>query len=251
MQFFLFFIAARMWWSNHKINNYLKRQLATEQKCRNDTSTVAAGWDHFKINKIKRRFRIADYKNTVWCHHLAYKTIAWQEFLLYLLSAMFSSSSDEELCAQCSTGSAVNLPTDAIRPRRHHESKAFRSGITDVLRLGEVNVGVCASWLQPSRQCEGAGRGKRVSGSHLVCLCFRRLVREGAPCCSGPSKTEPTWAKPNQRSRGLASPPDCLSGYLRVFWGGVTACYHTHSGGTRLWCHPGDSNLQDPLIRSR
>lgn len=156
---FSFFIAAYMWWSNQKINNYLKRQLATEQKRQNDTSTVAAGWDHFKINKIKRRLRIADYKNTVWCHHLPYKTIAWQEFLLYLLSAMFSSSSDEELCAQCSTGSAVNLPTDAMRPRRHHESKAFRLGITDVLRLGEVNISGCASWLQPSRQCEGAGGG--------------------------------------------------------------------------------------------
>lgn len=115
MQFLLQLI-----WSNHRINNYFKCE-QTDSKHPGDTYTLLQhGWLlSSKINhhKIKRRNGIADLKNTVSCHHAARcmkkeKKNNVTVIPLYLLSAMLSNSSDEELCAQCSTEVlGICLPT--------------------------------------------------------------------------------------------------------------------------------------------
>lgn len=101
--------------------------------------------------------------------------------------------------------SVVNLPTNAPRTRQHHESRLFRSMITDVLYLDDVKAVFVLAGC--SQQCSGAGRkgkGIAVSGSHPVCLCLGSRWKKRYPAGRGPPNLSPH--RPDQ-SRGAPSWP--------------------------------------------
>lgn len=138
---------------------------------------------------------------------------------LYLLSAMLSNSSDEELCAQCSA--EVSLPTNAPRPGNTMKA--------DYSAQGSL---MCFIWMRWKRRlCSLAvaqpavlgsreeGKGLTGSGSHPACLCSGSRRKKRYPAALGPPKN---WAHTDQtKAEGLQAglSPDCLSRYLRVYWG--------------------------------
>lgn len=104
------------------------------------------------------------------------------------------------------TGTCIQNNVITVIPPLEHllllsDSRAsgalLHSGSTKVPHLEEVNTFV--------KTREGKGSASLVATQSI----FIQPVEEEVPCCSGPSKTEPTQAKPKQPSAKLASP--CLA----------------------------------------
>ncbi|CAJ1080346.1 unnamed protein product [Xyrichtys novacula] len=147
------------------------------------------------------------------------------------LFLLVSDSSDEELCAQCKK--ACEAAHRRTYTRQHHESRLFRSMITDVLYLDEVRavcesmcvcvcVSVCAG-CRPGSSVRVEKWGICVSGSLPV-------EEEEAPRRSGPlQKLNPHTDQTKARELQAGLSPDRLSRYLREYQGGewaLAACYH-------------------------
>lgn len=154
-------ITADIWWSNHKINNYFKcncRRYRAET-FRWHFHSVAAGFGPFKQNKSlkdqKKTWNCWLKKNTASCHH-AVRCInnIMTGIPLYLLSAMLSNSSDEELCAHCSTEVLwICLRTHLDQAGNTRKADCSAQGSLMCFVWMRWKRCVCVSWLQPSQQC--------------------------------------------------------------------------------------------------
>lgn len=167
-----------------------------------------------------------------------------------MLSAGLSNSSDGELCAKYSTKVLwICLPTYQDQAAPWKQTIPLNDHWCALSGWGES--GVCVSWLQPSHAAvwesrEGRGGSIIVPASHpvCVCLCLGSRWKKRHPTARGPPNLSPH--RPDQ-SRGAPSwPLPGLPQQVPESLLGLAACYH---GDTCLWCRPGDSNLQDPLIR--
>lgn len=139
---------------------------------------------------------------------------------LCLISALPSESSDVELFAL----SAAILPINTPRPGDN--MKARRSSQRSLICFIWTRWKECLCWLAaaPASSCEGAGRKAK---DRRLCFLIPNVSafqaagggrRRGTP----PLGALQTWAHTGQTKAGelqAGLSPDCLSGYLRVYWG--------------------------------